>query len=147
MMMMTMMKLIYKVLMASHHLRCPLPYPLPGWQMLGNRGKEGVQKVRDSGSSMKGRTPKIRYFVTKLSIVATYAFLKGHHRAFYESHPALGVFSRKVSLLSESFWRASFRRAFRELSSSFQRAFVELSESFCRAFRERRDVQRKMSAL
>ena len=126
--------------MAGTHLR----YPLPGWQMLGNRGR-AVHKR--SGSSMKGRTPNIRYFVTKLSIVATYAFLKGHHRAFYESHPALGVFSTKVSLLSESFWRASFRRAFRELSSSFQRAFVELSESSCRAFKERRDVQRNMSAL
>ena len=39
-----------------------------------------------------------------------------------------------VSLLSESFWRARFQRAFVDLSQSFQRDFRELSESFRRAF-------------
>ena len=47
--------------------------------------------------------------------------LKGHHRAFYESHPALGAFSTSVRLLSESFWRARFCRAFVGLSESFRR--------------------------
>ena len=43
-------------------------------------------------------------------------FLKGHHRAFYESHPALGVFSTSVSLLLKGFQQKSayFRRAFGE---------------------------------
>ena len=41
-------------------------------------------------------------------------FFKGHHRAFYESHPALGVFSTKVSLLLKGFQQklVCFRRAF-----------------------------------
>ena len=42
-------------------------------------------------------------------------FLKGHHRAFYESHPALGVFSTKLSLLLKGFQQV------RLLSESFRR--------------------------
>ena len=44
--------------------------------------------------------------------------LKGHHRAFYKSHPALGVFSTKVSLLLKGFQQKSacFRRGLGELS-------------------------------
>ena len=80
-------------------------------------------------------------------------FLKGHHRAFYESHPALGVFSTKVSLdlkgfqqKSACFWKAFGEPTFGELSwsliseslwraylESFQKSFPELSESFRRA--------------
>ena len=52
------------------------------------------------GSSTKGRTPNIRYFVAKLSIVAIYALLKGFHRAFNESHPAFVELSTKAILLS-----------------------------------------------
>ena len=50
-------------------------------------------------------------------------FMNGHHRAFYESHPTLGVFSTKVSLLLKGFQQKSacFRRAFGEP------AFRELS--------------------
>ena len=45
-------------------------------------------------------------------------FLRGHHGALYKSHPALGVFSTKVSLLLKGFQQKSarFRRAFGELS-------------------------------
>ena len=41
-------------------------------------------------------------------------FFKGHHRAFYESKPDLGVFLPKVSLLLKGFQQKSacFRRAF-----------------------------------
>ena len=72
-------------------------------------------------------------------------FLKGLHRAYYESHPALGDFSTKVAfeglLTKVSLLSESFRRAFVELSEnlfsgSSQRAFIELSESFQRAFGE-----------
>ena len=50
-------------------------------------------------------------------------FMNGHHRAFYESHSILGVFSTKFGGLlmgfqqkSACFWRARFRIAFVELS-------------------------------
>ena len=62
-------------------------------------------------------------------------FLKRHHKAFYESHPALGVFSTKVNLLLKGFQQKSvcFQRtfgehAFGELLNGFQRAFVEQIE-------------------
>ena len=50
-------------------------------------------------------------------------FMNGHHRAFYENHPTLGVFSTNVSLLLMGFQQKSacFRRAFGEP------AFKELS--------------------
>ena len=50
-------------------------------------------------------------------------FLKGFHRAFYESHPALGELSTKVNVLLKGFQQKSacFQRAFREP------AFGELS--------------------
>ena len=116
-----------------------------------------------SGSSTKGRTPNIRYFVAKLSIVAIYALYERPPKSFLrkssyfesvfnESQLAFEGLPTKVSLvvfreLSESFQRAfrglseSFRRAFGELSESFRRAcfrraFRELSESFRRAFGE-----------
>ena len=64
-----------------------------------------------SGSSTKGRTPNIRYFVAKLSNVAIYALFErlsqGFQqkpscflRAFNESHPAFVELSTKVILLS-----------------------------------------------
>ena len=67
-----------------------------------------------SGSSTKGRTPNIRYFVAKLSIVAIYAFFERlpqgferkpscFRRAFKESHPAFG------ELLETLQWRDCFR--------------------------------------
>ena len=52
------------------------------------------------GSSTKGRTPNIRYFVEKLSIVVIYELLKGFHRAFNESYPAFLELSTKAILLS-----------------------------------------------
>ena len=48
----------------------------------------------------KRKGPDIRYFVAKLSIVAIYAFLKGFHRAFNESHLAFVELSTKAILLS-----------------------------------------------
>ena len=64
-----------------------------------------------SGSSTKGRTPNIRYFVAKLSIVAIYALFErlsqGFHRkpscfrrVFKESHLAFVELSTKAILLS-----------------------------------------------
>ena len=66
-----------------------------------------------SGSSTKGRTPNIRYFVAKLSIVAIYTFFERlsqgfeqksscFRRAFNESHPAFEELSTKAILLSYS---------------------------------------------
>ena len=125
-----------------------------------------VPRVADVGGPRDRRSPKGQGLLRKEG-PPTYAilsrnlvlsrftrFLNGHHRAFYKSHPTLGVFSTKVSLLlngfqqkSACFQRArfqiafvefpeSFQRAFGELSESFQRAFGELSESFRRAFGE-----------
>ena len=76
--------------------------------------------------------PQIRYLSQILVLSRFTCFLKGHHTAFYESHPALGVFSTKVCLLSKGFQQKSarFRRAFVEP------AFGKLLESFHRAFRE-----------
>ena len=56
-------------------------------------------------------------------------FLKGHHRAFYESHPALGVFSTKVSLLLKGFQQKS--ACFRRNLQICKYAFYESSEGFC----------------
>ena len=53
-----------------------------------------------SGSSTKGRTPNIRYFVAKLTTVAIYVLFEGFLRALDESHPAFGELSMKVILLS-----------------------------------------------
>ena len=94
--------------------------------MLWNRMNRGARKVRVFCERKDPQLlrPNIRYFVAKLSIVAIYALFERTHydRAFYESHPALGVFSTKVSLLLKGFQQKSacFRRAFGEL------AFVEL---------------------
>ena len=63
------------------------------------------------GSSTKGRTPNIRYFVAKLSIVAIYSLFERlsqgfqrkpswFHRAYYESHLAFEELSTKAILLS-----------------------------------------------
>ena len=90
--------------------------------MLRYRSTGGTQR---SGSSPKGGTPNICYFVAKLSIVAIYALFERLLRAFNESHLSQLSFEglpTKVSLLSES-----FGRAFLELSESFLRAFGELS--------------------
>ena len=67
--------------------------------------------TKRSGSSTKGRTPNIRYFVAKLSIVAMYTLFERlsqgferkssrFRRAFNESHPAFVDHSTKVILLS-----------------------------------------------
>ena len=78
-----------------------------------------------SGSSTKGRTPNIRYFVAKLSIVAMYALFERlsqgfrrafqrkpsfFHRALNKSHPVFIELSTKVILLSKSSWRDCFWR-------------------------------------
>ena len=52
-----------------------------------------------SGSFRKGRTPNIRYFVTKLSIVAIYVLFERLYRAFNESHPAFVELSTKDILI------------------------------------------------
>ena len=54
----------------------------------------------------EGPAPNIRYFVTKLSIVAIYVFFKGFRRAFNKCHP---VSATKVIV---------------ELSWSFQQNFI-----------------------
>ena len=63
-----------------------------------------------SGSSAKGRTPNIRYFVAKLINVAIYALFERlsqgfqrkpscFHRAFNEGHPVFVELSTKAILL------------------------------------------------
>ena len=94
-------------------LQLQLGYKMPHMSRIhGGRcwGTAGTVVHERSGSSTKGRTPNIRY------------------GAFYKSHPALGVFSTKVSLLLKGFQQ--IQPAFGELVES------PLSESFCRAFRE-----------
>ena len=94
-----------------------------------------------SYSSMKGRTPNIRYSVAKLSIVAIYSLFERlsqsierkpscFRRAFSKSHPAFVELSMKAILLLQSFQPkpSCFRRAFNESHS----AFVELSQGFQR---------------
>ena len=99
------------------------------------------QCTKGQGLLRREGPPNIRYFIAKLGIVAIYAVWKGRYRAFYKSHPALGMFSTKVSLLLKgfqqkvslllvSFWRAFVEPAFKELlesplSESSRRAFVE----------------------
>ena len=63
---------------------------LPGWQMLRYRSTGGTRKVRV-------RTPNIRYFVAKLSIVAIYALFE---------RPPIEL-STKVILLWECFQQKS----------------------------------------
>ena len=110
-------------------------------------GTAGPAVPERSGSSPKGRTSNIRYFVAKLSIVAIYALFEWPPQSFLQKSSYFGsVFNEsqlafeglptKVSLLSESPLSDSFRRAFVEFPESFQRAFGELSESFQRAFGE-----------
>ena len=64
-------------------------------------GSAGVALHERSGSSTKGRTPNIRYFVAKPCIVAIYALFERlsqgfewksscFRRAFNESHPMFG---------------------------------------------------------
>ena len=53
-----------------------------------------------SGTSTKGRTPNIRYFVAKLSIVAIYVLFERLSHGFNESHPAFAELSTKAILLS-----------------------------------------------
>ena len=92
-------------------------------------------RVADVGGPRDRRSPKGQGLLRKEG-PPTYAilsrnlvlsrftrFLNGHHRAFYKSHPTLGVFSTKVSLLLKGFQQKSacFQRA------HFQIAFVELS--------------------
>ena len=83
---------------------------------------QGAADVERSGSSTKGRTPTYAILLQNLVLSRFMRFLKGRHRAFYESHPALGVFSTKVSLLLKGFQQKSacFRRA------SGEPTFVEL---------------------
>ena len=89
-----------------------------------------------TGSSTKGRTPNIRYFVAKPSIVAIYALFEWlsqsfeqkpscFRRAFNESHPAFVELSSKAILFLSIIQQKSscFRRAFNESHP----AFVELS--------------------
>ena len=90
---------------------------------------------KDQGLLRKEGPPTYAILSQNLVLSRFTRFLKGHHRAFYESHPALGVFSTKVSLLLKGFQQKSacFRRAFGEP------AFVELSESFRRAYFRRKE--------
>ena len=91
-------------------------------------GTAGRAVDERSGSSTKGRPPTYAILLQNLVMSRFTRFSKGHHRAFYESLPALGVFSTKVSLLLKGFQQ--IQPAFGELFES------PLSESFCRAFRE-----------
>ena len=92
-------------------------------------------RVADVGGPRDRRSPKGQgllrkegpptYAILSRNLVLLWftCFLNGHHRAFYKSHPTLGVFSTKVSLLLKGFQQKSacFQRA------RFQIAFVELS--------------------
>ena len=88
-------------------------------------------RVADVGGKQERRSPKGQdllrkegpptYVILSRNLVLSRftRFLKGFHRAFYESHPALGELSTKVSLLlkgfqqkSTCFWRARSQRAF-----------------------------------
>ena len=76
-----------------------------------------------SSAHRKVRVPTNAILSRNLVLSRFTCFLKCHHRAFYESHPALGVFSTTVNLLLKGFQQKSacFRKGFGEL------AFDELS--------------------
>ena len=95
-----------------HHLVIVLAAFAGGEGIQGGRswGTAGPPVHETSGSSTKGRTPNIRYFVLKPSIVSIYAFFErlsqGFQRkpscflrAFKESHPAFVDLSTKAILL------------------------------------------------
>ena len=90
---------------------------------------EGAQERRSTkGQGLLRKEGHPTYAILSRNLVLSRftGFLKGHHRAFYESHPALGVFSLKVSLLLKGFQQklSCFLRAFNESNL----AFVELSK-------------------
>ena len=60
-------------------------------------GTAGPAVPERSGSSPKGRPPTYAILSRNLVLSRFTHFMNGHHRAFYESHPTLGVFSTKVS--------------------------------------------------
>ena len=74
-----------------------------------------------SGSSTKGRTPNIRYFVAKPSIVAIYVLFVRLSQGF-QRHPAFIELTTKAILLSKSFQQkpSCFRRAFNESHLAFE---------------------------
>ena len=83
------------------------------------------------------KDPQIRYFVAKLSIVAIYALFERPPQSFLrksscfgsvfnESQLAFEGLSTKVSLLSESFWRAHFQRGTFEGTSLLCRIEVHI---------------------
>ena len=82
--------------------------------------------MADVGGTQERRSPKGQDPLRKegpstyailsrnLELMRFMRFLKGFHRAYYESHPALGDFSTKVSLLLKGFYKS--QPAFGELS-------------------------------
>ena len=84
-------------------------------------GSAGTALHEWSGSSTKGRTPNIRYFVAKLIIVAiytpfeslSYAFQRKPsclHRAFNESHLAFVELSTKTIIFCKAFNESHYLR-------------------------------------
>ena len=94
-------------------------YPKPGWQNV--EGTRERRSPKGQGLLQKEGPPTYAILSQNLVLSQFTCFLKGFHRAFYESHPALGelstkvslllqCFQKQVSLLSERFWRAPFQR-------------------------------------
>ena len=111
-------------------------------------GPQDRRSTKGQGLLRKEGPPTYAILSQNLVLSRFTRFMKGHQRAFYESHPTLRVFSTKVSLILKGIQQKSarFRRAFRALPESFQRAFVEpafveISESFCGAYFQRAFVK------
>ena len=93
-------------------------------------GPRDRRSPKGQGLLRKEGPPTYAILSRNLELSRYTRFMNGHHRAFNESQlsqPAFEGLPTKVSLLSESFWRARFQRVFVEFSSSFRRAFGELT--------------------
>ena len=81
-------------------------------------GPRDQRSTKVQGLLRKEGPPTYAILLQNLVLLQFMRFLKGHHRAFCESHPTFGVFSTKVSLLLKCIQQKSarFLRDFRELS-------------------------------
>ena len=60
-------------------------------------GPRDRRSPKGQGFLRKEGPPKYAILLQNLVLSRFTRFMNGHHRAFYESHPTLGVFSTKVS--------------------------------------------------
>ena len=97
-------------------------------------GTRDRRSPKSQGLLRKEGLPTYTILSQNLVLSQFACFLKGFHRAFYESHSALGELSMKFNLLLKGFQQksASFHRGFGE-STFVEPAFGELSQSFRRA--------------